>query len=103
MPTYMNAADALLLTSNREGSPNAVKEALACNLPVVSTDVGDVRERLSGVSPSAVCTTDDGLTDALVDVLAQGARSNGRDIVREVSVSRTRDRLHAVYQQVCEN
>jgi glycosyltransferase involved in cell wall biosynthesis len=102
MPTYMSAADALLLTSEREGSPNSVKEAMACNLPVVSTDVGDVRERLSGVSPSAVCTTDDGLTDALVDVLDQGTRSNGRDVVREVSVSRTRDRLHAVYQQVCD-
>ncbi|EMA70645.1 Glycosyltransferase-like protein [Halorubrum aidingense JCM 13560] len=101
MPTYMNAADALLLTSEREGSPNSVKEAMACNLPVVSTDVGDVRERLSGVSPSAVCTTDDGLTDALVDVLERETRSNGRDVVREVSVTRTRDRLHAVYQQVC--
>jgi len=72
MPTYMNAADALLLTSNREGSPDAVKEALACNLPVVSTDVGDVRERLEHVEPSAVRTTEDGLADALEDVLRRG-------------------------------
>ena len=43
MPYYLNAADALLLTSFSEGSPNIVKEALACNCPIVATDVGDIK------------------------------------------------------------
>ncbi|MBP5539669.1 MAG: glycosyltransferase [Bacteroidales bacterium] len=42
MPLWYNAADLFLLTSDYEGSPNAVKECLMCNTPVVATPVGDL-------------------------------------------------------------
>lgn len=54
---YYNAADAVLLTSKWEGSPNVIKEALACNRPLVSTDVGDVKERIEGVEGCYVAET----------------------------------------------
>ncbi len=54
----MNAADVMLLTSMSEGSPNVIKEALACNCPIVTTDVGDVHERLDGVEGCYVIPAD---------------------------------------------
>lgn len=56
--TYMNAADVMLLTSMSEGSPNVIKEALACNCPIVTTDVGDVHERLDGVEGCYIIPAD---------------------------------------------
>jgi len=100
MPLYMSAADALVLTSKWEGSPNATKEAMACNLPVVATAVGDVDEQLRGVSHSHVCSSDEELTDALVDVLRAGERSDGREQAREYSLERMGDRLVAIYESV---
>lgn len=49
VPVWLNASDCVILTSEHEGSPNIVKEALACNRPVVSVDVGDVADRIAGL------------------------------------------------------
>lgn len=65
---YMNAADCLLLTSMSEGSPNVIKEAMACNCPIVTTDVGDVHERLDGLSGCFVIPTDNTPTYGLQGV-----------------------------------
>jgi teichuronic acid biosynthesis glycosyltransferase TuaC len=81
MPVLLNAADALLLCSNTEGSPSMVKEGMVCNLPVVCNDVGDTVERLRDVHPGAVVAQEAGaLTDALLSVLQRGERSNGRSL-----------------------
>ncbi len=50
IPVYLNACDALLLCSDSEGSPMVIKEALACQIPIVSVAVGDVSERIANVS-----------------------------------------------------
>ena len=101
MNAYYNAADALILTSKREGSPNAVKEALATNTPVVATDVGDVRERLSGVRPAFVGDDDAELTAAIARVLRSDERSNGRSAVAaDCSVETMGERIQEVYRRV---
>jgi glycosyltransferase involved in cell wall biosynthesis len=98
--TYLNAADLLLLTSEHEGMPNSVKEALACNLPVVSTDVGDVARYLEGVTPSAVRDDDEALVEAVAEILSSGERSNGRAQVEDIRLERTVARLKGVYEDV---
>jgi glycosyltransferase involved in cell wall biosynthesis len=43
IPKYLNSANVLVVPSFMEGSPNVIKEAMACNCPIVATDVGDIR------------------------------------------------------------
>ncbi|GEM_PF-216431 len=103
IPDYYNAADLLLLTSSHEGSPNVVKEALACNLPVVSTDVGDVRKVIgSSTNCHVTDATPDAIADAIASVLSDGNRSNGRDAVADLASDRVADRVERVYRCVLE-
>jgi len=77
MPWYYAAADAMIVTSAREGGPSSVKEALACGIPVVSVAVGDTQ--LFADAPEWVVRADatpEALSDALRTVLA---RRNNRD------------------------
>ncbi|WP_206731771.1 glycosyltransferase [Halorubrum amylolyticum] len=100
VPLYINAADAFLMTSKWEGSPNAVREALACNLPIVSTDVGDVAERVNNVSHSYVCESDQELVNALVSVLAAGERSDGRESENITSLTNMKESILNIYESV---
>ena len=102
MPVFYNAADALILTSRREGSPNAVKEALACDCPVVATDVGDVAERLDGVAHTAVGDDDDDLARRLAAILASGSRPDGHAAVAPLSIERQLDGIVDVYRSVAD-
>lgn len=99
IPLMMSAADCLLLTSDWEGSPNVVKEALACNLPVVSVDVGDVRERLEGVWPSLIVPRDvRDIGKAICEILQWGQRSNGRESEEDLSSEAVSQRIVSIYR-----
>lgn len=97
----MNAADVLLLPSLHEGSPNAVKEAMACGLPVVAAPVGDCPELLSDCQPSAIAErTEEAFTEAAARVLATGRRSNGRAIIEStLTLEAVARRVIAVYER----
>jgi teichuronic acid biosynthesis glycosyltransferase TuaC len=99
MALYYVAADCLLHTSVSEGSPNTVKEALACNLPVIATPAGDVHELLSRVKHCKICDADAGaLAVALVTVLDTGGRSNGRDLTKHLSTESSARRTVQLYR-----
>jgi teichuronic acid biosynthesis glycosyltransferase TuaC len=77
---YYSAASVLVLTSFHEGSPNVIKEAMACNCPIVSTNVGDVKELLEGVKGCFICTYDvRDVADKLRQAIEFQGRTNGRE------------------------
>jgi teichuronic acid biosynthesis glycosyltransferase TuaC len=99
IPLYMNACDVLILTSAHEGSPTVIKEALACNLPVVSVDVGDVRRHIENIAGCVLCSdcTPEAIADGLAKVLHARRRIAGRDAISEFDGSIVAKRIIEVY------
>jgi glycosyltransferase involved in cell wall biosynthesis len=99
MPLYMNAADVLVLPSLAEGSPVAVKEALATNLPVITVDVGDAAELISGVEGCYLVPRDPEVIAAkIVEVCQRGTRTNGRERIGRLSMPAVAERVVEVYR-----
>ena len=101
VPLYMNACDALLLTSKHEGSPTVVKEALACNLAVVSVDVGEVKKQIDNVAGCRLCSDDSPQTIAadLGQVLEDLQPVQGRQAVAHLSWENTTHKIIEVYRE----
>ena len=101
---WMCAANCLLLTSKTEGSPQVIKEALACGCPIVSVDVGDVAERVDGVEGCYVVRTREpkDIAKALSQAMTFEGRTNGREKVVEMGLcnEQVAERLLAIYQSL---
>lgn len=103
VPTWLNASNVVLLTSLHEGSPNVIKEALACNVPVVSVDVGDVCERVGGIEGCHIALPDPrDLGDKLGLVGTRGGRIAGRERMQSLSLEQTALHLGSFYHEILE-
>lgn len=97
----MNAVDACLMTSHTEGSPQFVKEALACNCPIVSVAVGDVPEVIGNIEGCYLADRNaQELSKALQLAISQNTRLNARETLLEKGFAQTQvvQQLSKVYQ-----
>ena len=100
----MQAVDCFLMTSFTEGSPQVIKEAMACGCPIVSVDVGDVKERIGHVNGCYVvsdyCRQE--IADGVRGAVAFDGRTNGRDVIinDEMINSKVAEQLLQIYQTV---
>ena len=104
MPYYYNAANVLLVTSLTEGSPNIVKEAMACNCPVVSTDVGDVREIIGNAIGCFIADHDpNSIAVQIEKSLKIENVGNLRDKVGYLSMQKIAVQILAAYKELMRN
>ena len=99
---YMNASDALLVTAKHEGSPVIVKEAIACGTPIVSVDVGTVRELIGALPGCVVCPDDEAATIAgcLQTALEQHERFDAPTAIATVDQRALAARQVEIYKRV---
>ncbi len=103
VPLLLNAADVLVFPSAREGSPNLVKEAMACNLPVVSTDVGDIREVIGDTEGCFVVDRDPvSLAEGIKQAIAFGGRTAGRGKIKHLDLNAVAWRVASIYGSLTE-
>ncbi len=106
MPYYYGSADALLLTSFHEGSANAIKEAMACNCPVISTDTGDASSVTANTSGCFIVPWDHAAIAAMVeravDFRVTRGETNGRERIITMGLDSVAvaERIIRIYKKV---
>lgn len=99
----MCACDLFALPTKSEGSPQALKEAMACNCPIVATDVADIKHLLGDVTGHYICSFNPkNVADQISNAFAYNKRTNGRQRIIDLGLSNdlVAKRLVGIYQQV---
>ncbi|MGD0785076.1 MAG: glycosyltransferase family 4 protein [Sedimentisphaerales bacterium] len=101
IPYYMYAADVLILTSLSEGSPNVIKEAMACNLPIVSTDAGDAAQVISKTPGCFLASYDPAdFADKIIKAINFGKSTGGRDNIKHLDINAVARKIIDIYKKV---
>jgi teichuronic acid biosynthesis glycosyltransferase TuaC len=104
VPVLLNASDCLLMTSDFEGSPNIVRETLACNIPIVSVDVGDVRRWIDGLEGTRIVSRDPAeIGRALAEIITYGIRPGAELKIRQCSSESSKNAVLETYHQVLKD
>ena len=101
LPLFTAACDVILCTSETEGWPNSVKEALACNVPFVSTDVSDLRDIAREERTCRICPAEpEVLAESICDVVSSREKPDLRKHVMTMSVEASSDQLIGIYESL---
>lgn len=104
VPIWMNACSLHIMTSDLEGSPNSIKECLMCNVPIVSTDVGNVREMVEDIPGTYVTDSfsEEELAECVHKVLTSNEDFGGRKILtsKGYGINEVAIKLFRLYNEV---
>lgn len=84
----LSACDLFALPTKSEGSPQALKEAMACNCPIIATDVADIRHLLGDIEGHYICSFDPkDVAEKVEKALIFTGRTKGRERIIELGLT----------------
>ena len=103
-PFFYNASEIVVLTSFHEGSPNVIKEAMSCNIPIVSTDVGDVKQLIANTDGCYITSYDPKDIAAKIELaLNYNKKTTGRLDIEHLEESNIAKKIINIYSLVLDN